>query len=134
MLVIISRLKERLRVLKSLKLVIFLLLVLVAMVPLSVYSVISTKLYLSGAISQRIAELQSHATIISNLVVNSNFFASDDITELNTEINQVAEVYKGRILIIDKDLTIVKDTYNSFYGKVVECNLSCRSNIHEFFD
>ena len=119
MLVIISRLKERLKVLKSLKLVIFLLLVLFGMIPVSVYSVLSAKLYLSGAISQRISELQSHATTISNLVVNSNFFASDDVAELNTEINQVAEVYKGRILIIDNNLTIVKDTYNLEDGKTI---------------
>lgn len=119
MLVIISRLKERLKVLKSLKLVIFLLLFMFGMIPLAAYSILSAKLYLSGAISQRIAELQSHATIISNLVVNSNFFVDENTTELNTEINQVAEVYKGRILIIDKNLTIVKDTYNLEDGKTI---------------
>ncbi|MDY2599630.1 MAG: hypothetical protein SOW12_06850, partial [Lachnospiraceae bacterium] len=110
---IISKLKEKLKALNSLKLRIFIALLLFGLVPVSVYSYISSRLFLSTAISQRISELQSHATIISNLVVNSNFMNNDDneLNELNTELNQVADVYKGRILIIDKKLNIVKDTY-----------------------
>lgn len=113
MLDIISKLKEKLKALNSLKLRIFIALLLFGLVPVSVYSYISSRLFLSTAISQRISELQSHATIISNLVVNSNFMNNDDneLNELNTELNQVADVYKGRILIIDKKLNIVKDTY-----------------------
>lgn len=86
---------------------------------MSAYSIISARLFLSNAISQRISELQSHATIISNLVVNSNFFLADDLTELNTELNQVADVYKGRILIIDDDLQIARDTYSLEDGKTI---------------
>ncbi len=119
MLAIISKLSEKFKVFKSLKLQFLILIIIIGMLPVTVYSFVSAKLFLSNAISQRISELQSHATIISNLVVNSNFFASDDVTELNTEISQVAEVYKGRILIIDSDLKIVKDTYGLEDGKTI---------------
>lgn len=119
MLVITLKLKDKFKVFQSLKLRIFILLIAVGIIPLTVYSLISTRLFLSGAISQRISELQSHATIISNLVVNSNFFASDDVMELNTEISQVADVYKGRILVIDRKLNIVKDTYGLEDGKTI---------------
>ena len=74
---------------------------------------------MSSAISQRISELQSHAAIISNLVVNSGFFTSENVIELNTELNQVADVYRGRILVIDKRLTVVKDTYGFEDGKII---------------
>lgn len=116
MLVITSKLKK---LFKSLKLRIYIIILLFGMLPISAYAVISARLFLSSAISQRISELQSHANIISNLVVNSNFFASDDVTELNTEISQVADVYRGRILVIDQGLKIAKDTYGLEDGKTI---------------
>lgn len=119
MLAIISKLKEGLKALKSLRLIIFILLILFGIVPVSIYSYASSRLYLSDAITQRITELQSHAGIISNLVVNSDFFAREDINELNSEISQVADVYKGRILIIDSNLTIVRDTYELEDNKTI---------------
>jgi len=118
-LAIISKLKNGLKALKSLKLIIFILLILFTVVPISVYSYCSARLFLSNAISQRVSELQSHATIISNLVVNSEFLNNESTSELNTELSQVAEVYKGRILIIDKKLKILRDTYGLEDGKTI---------------
>lgn len=97
----------------------FILLIVFGIMPVSVYSIISSRLFLSSAISQRISELQSHAAIISNLVVNSKFFTNEDITELNTELNQVADVYKGRIMVVNDKLIISKDTYGLAEGKTI---------------
>ena len=119
MLVITSKFRDRLSIFRSLKVRIFIIMVLFGMIPVGVYSGISVRLFLNNAISQRVTELQSHASIISNLVVNSNFFAADDVTELNTELNQVADVYKGRILIIDNNLKIVRDTYSLEENKTI---------------
>ncbi len=119
MLAIISKLNKKFKKFRSLGVLLFIVLILFGVLPVSVYSVISSRLFLSSAISQRISELQSHAAIISNLVVNSAFFTSENVTELNTELNQVADVYRGRILIIDRRLTVVKDTYGFEDGKII---------------
>lgn len=97
----------------------FIVLIVFGIMPVSVYSIISSRLFLSSAISQRVSELQSHAAIISNLVVNSNFFTNEDLTELNTELNQVADVYKGRIMVVNDELVIAKDTYGLAEGKTI---------------
>ena len=128
MLAITSKFRDRLSIFRSLK-------VLFGMIPVGVYSGISVRLFLNNAISQRVSELQSHASIISNLVVNSNFFTSDDLTDLNTELNQVADVYKGRILIIDNNLKIVRDTYTlednkTIISKEIIESFKGRSNIY----
>lgn len=135
MLAITSRFRDRLSIFRSLKVRIFIILVLFGMIPVGVYSGISVRLFLNNAISQRVSELQSHASIISNLVVNSNFFTSDDLTDLNTELNQVADVYKGRILIIDNNLKIVRDTYTlednkTIISKEIIESFKGRSNIY----
>ncbi len=119
MLAIISKLRNGLKAFYSLKLIIFILLIIFTVVPISIYAYTSARLFLSNAISQRVTELQSHATIISNLVVNSDFLLNENTTELNTEISQVAEVYKGRILIIDDKLKILRDTYGLEDGKTI---------------
>jgi len=116
---IFSKLKDKLVIFKTLRVRLFILLILFGLIPVSVYSVISARLLLSSSISQRISELQSHAAIISNLVVNSKFFTNEDLTELNSELNQVADVYKGRILIVDSQFTVVKDTYGLEDGKII---------------
>lgn len=92
------------------------------LIPLSVFLKISLSAYTSQALEQRISELKYHANIISNLILNSNFFTAGEANstvDITSEISQVADVYKGRIIIVDENLRILKDTYGLEEGKTL---------------
>lgn len=91
-------------------------------VPMFAFFRISLSSYEAQALEQRISELQYHANIISNLIISSNFFTAGEAgntVDVTSEISQVADVYKGRIIIVDENLQILKDTYGLTEGKTL---------------
>ena len=95
------------------------MLILVGMIPLVIFTLIFINTYRSKAISQRINELQSRGSVICNLVISSAYFTNDSSAEVDAELTQVADIFEGRILIADSDLSVLRDTYGLEEGKVI---------------
>ena len=122
MLHIISVLKGRFKFLRSLKIQLFIALFLAAMIPVLFVSKLMIETYQSDAIENRVSELQEKGAIISNLLVSSNYFSgvsTIDTEDTEGEIELIAEAYRGRIVLVNKDLKIVKDTYGLEDGKTL---------------
>ncbi|WP_455714432.1 ATP-binding protein [Anaerosporobacter sp.] len=94
-------------------------LILVGTIPVIIFSMVIIKTYNDEAHNQRISELKYHGNMIANLLVSTGYFSSPDSKEVNTEINQLAEIYDGRIVVVDSSLHIVKDTYGLEEGKTI---------------
>lgn len=94
-------------------------LMLLGMIPLIIFTLIFIHTYRSKAISQRINELQTRGSVICNLVISSAFFTNDSSVDVDSELAQVADIYDGRILIVDSDLNITRDTYGLEDGKTL---------------
>lgn len=124
-LVIISRIKSKIQIFKSLRAQSMAVLILIGIIPLVVFTLIFINTYRAKAISQRINELQTRGSIICNLVVSSAYFTSDSGAEVDSELTQVADIFGGRILIADSDLNITRDTYGLEEGKVILLDGSC---------
>ena len=56
---------------------------------------------------------------MSNLVVSSAFFTNSGSTELDSELTQISDIYDGRILIVDSNLTVLRDTYALEEGRTI---------------
>ena len=57
--------------------------------------------------------------ILSNNLMRSAYFASGGENEgLDRSIDNFADIYNGRIVIVNKDFRIVKDTFNIAEGKI----------------
>lgn len=115
-----------------------LIFVLVGTIPcLAAYTGI-LKTYEKRAVSVRTAEIQNQCTILSNQL-NSNQFLTDPSSEvINASLTQLTSIYSGRVMIIDKNLKVIKDTYGLEEGKitvaenVVECLTKGSSS--QFYD
>lgn len=104
------------------RLQVFIVILLVGTIPTGAFAVSLLNTYQDKAIENRIVELEERSGIISNLLITSGFLGNTeavDFTEVNAEITQVAEGYHGRIVIVDNDLRIVKDTYGLEEGKTI---------------
>lgn len=97
-------------------------LIFIGIVPMIILSRMVISTYEEQATNQRISLLQHHSNVLANLILTSSFLSSADTSEANTvssEITQVAEIYDGRILVVDNRLRVVKDTYGLEEGKIL---------------
>lgn len=97
----------------------FIVLILIGIIPVFLFSKILISTYNEKAVSQRISELQKHGSIIANLLVTSGYMADVGNVEVNSEIMQVASIYDGRIIVVDNNFQIIKDTYGLEEGKTI---------------
>ncbi|MBA4698166.1 MAG: HAMP domain-containing protein [Ruminococcus sp.] len=122
-LVIISRgdfhFKYNGKFLKSLRFCIILLILVVSIIPcIAAYSGI-IKAYETRAVSLRTADIQNQCTILSNQLNSYNYLADTSSEVINANLTQLTNIYNGRVMIVDKDLKVIKDTYSLDEGKTM---------------
>ena len=67
----------------------------------------------------RTAEIQNQCTILANQLVNSHYLEDTGSDVINAELSQLSNLYNGRVVVIDREFQIVKDTYNLQEGKTI---------------
>lgn len=102
---------------KSLRYRIVLLLILVSSIPCLILKTVVLKGYERRAVSWRTAEVQNQCAILANQIGGSNYMEEPISEVLNAEMTQVSNIYDGRVMVIDKDFRIKKDTFGIEEGK-----------------
>jgi len=100
--------------------------------------------YEKRAVSVKTAEIQNQCKILANHLVTYNYLTDTTSEVVNSELEQISNLYDGRVLIIDQDLKIVKDTYSISQDKtmisedVVKCfqkeNISKYDNTNHYIE
>lgn len=75
-------------------------------------------MYNSYARAARYDDVKSNTSMLANVINTSGYLYSQEGNTADDDINALADIYSGRILVIDKNLKIVKDTYNKENGKI----------------
>ena len=104
---------------KSLRFRIIVLLILVSSIPCFAIKETILQKYEDRAVRWRIAEIQNQSTILSNQLSTTNYLKEPISEVINAELAQMSNVYDGRILIIDDEFRIVKDTFGVEVGKTI---------------
>ena len=75
----------------------------------------------------RTADIQSQCTILSNQLNSYNYLTDPSSEVINTNLTQLMNIYNGRVMIVNKNLKVIKDTYSLDEGKmlVAENVVSC---------
>ena len=95
------------------------------------------KFYESRAVELRTAEIQNQCTILCNQLNNYGYLSDTSSEVINTSLTQLTNIYNGRVMVIDKDLRVIKDTYSLDEGKtdvsenVVRCMKGERTNFYD---
>lgn len=97
---------------KSLKVILILILIFIGMVPCVVLRASFLKLYEERAVSIKTIDILSQAKILSNQISNYDFSKGKMSEVIQAELDQMSNIYDGRILIIDNTFSVVRDTYN----------------------
>lgn len=128
-LVIISRVKfkEKWKFLKSLRFRIIWILVIIGIIPSVIIENGIVQSYEERAVSLRTATVKNQCDILCNQLAKYDYLEHPDHEVINGEFNMLTNIYGGRILIINRDFKVIKDTHDLDLGKwvvskeVVEC-------------
>ena len=111
----LTRLKKlfmKIPALRSMKVYIFFLMLVMGILPSFIMRVGILQSYEERAVNLRISDTQTQFKIIANHLLNNNYLQDTSNEAINAELEQMSNLYDGRVIIINGNFRIVKDTYS----------------------
>lgn len=105
--------------LRSLKVRIFLILLIVGLIPCFIMRYAILQNYEYRAVNVRTSDISTQVKILANHLITYHYLQDTSSEVINAELEQLSNLYDGRVLIINSDLRIVKDTYGISEGKTI---------------
>lgn len=114
-----SKLISHIRPVKSLRFWLFCIIVIVGYVPTLIMRYGILQNYEDRAVSVRTMEVESQTMILANYLASNNYLQDTSSETINAELSQFSNLYDGRVLVIDQNFNVVKDTYGISEGKTI---------------
>lgn len=99
--------------------VLIVLFLLIGIIPLMVQSSVITHTLRQTLIESRKAEIQNYSLILATKLSRAGYLKNSGTRNaaLNTEMDAVAQSYDGRVLLVDRDYRIVRDSFHLAEGR-----------------
>lgn len=110
---------KQLRSMRSLKARIFLIILLVGIIPSVCMRYGVVRSYEKRAVSQRTTMVQNQLKILTNHLLTYNYLQDTSSEVINAELDMLSSLYDGRVLIINSNFRVVKDTYGISEGRTI---------------
>lgn len=110
---------RKLKILRSLKVRLFLILFIVGMIPCIFMRYAILENYEHRAVSVRTSDVQAQLRILANHLIAYRYMQDTSSEVINAELSQLSNLYDGRVLIVNQNLKVVKDTYGISEGKTI---------------
>lgn len=104
---------------RSLKVRLFVIIFLIGVIPGIIVRMGIMENYEDRAIEVRISDVQTQMKIIADHLITYNYLRDPSSEVINAELEQLANLYNGRLLVINGNLKVVKDTYGISEGKTI---------------
>ncbi len=114
----ITQIRE-LRIFRSFRVRVFLLMLIIGIVPSIIVQSAILNNYETRAVSVRTDEVSNQLMVIANHLLIYNYLQDTNSEIINAELDQLSSLYDGRVLIINSNFNVVKDTYGLSEGKTV---------------
>lgn len=108
---------HKLLIWRSLKLRLFVTIFILGIIPAIIISRAMVNNYEDRAVRIRTSDVQNQLTIISKHLLQVDYFLDTSSEAVNAELDLISNLYDGRVVVIDKSLNVIKDTYGISEGK-----------------
>ncbi len=105
--------------LKSIRFLVFIVILLVGLVSCMAMHYGIMQSYEERAVSLRTSDVQNQLKVIGNHLLANDYLEDTSSEVINAELDQLSDLYDGRVLIINQNFKIVKDTYGLSAGKTI---------------
>ncbi|MCR5303129.1 MAG: cell wall metabolism sensor histidine kinase WalK [Lachnospiraceae bacterium] len=111
--------RKALRRTRSLRLRLFFVIFFVALIPCVIMRHALTSNYIEQAVSVRKSTVTNQMETIAAHLITYNYLEEGASEVIDAELAQISSLYDGRIIIVDPELTILRDTYDISTGKTM---------------
>ncbi len=108
---------QEIKILRSLRFRIFFLIFLMGFLSCFIMRVSVVQNYFDREINMRKNDVQNQLKIIANHLITYNYLEDPSSEVINAELEQMSNLYDGRVLIMDRSFRVIKDTYGLSVGK-----------------
>lgn len=115
----VKGLLKKLKIWRSLKFRLFVIIFLMGLLPAYIIKDGILRNYEDRAVEVRQSDVQNQLKIIANHLITYNYLQDTSSEVINAELEQLSNLYNGRVLIINGNLKVVKDTYGISEGKTM---------------
>ncbi|MDO5133714.1 MAG: HAMP domain-containing sensor histidine kinase, partial [Eubacteriales bacterium] len=115
----IRKVLDRLTFLKSLRVIFFIIIFLVGVVPCVLLQNGILRDYEQRAVEVRVEQVKGQLRSLANHLISSNYLVNQESGQVDAELSEFSTLYDGRLLIIDSTLNVVKDTYGLSENKTI---------------
>ena len=115
----IKTILKKFKIWRSFKLRLLIIVFLMGIIPSIIMRVGILENYESRAVDVRISDVQTQLRIIANHLITYNYLQDTSSEVIGAELEQLSNLYNGRVLIINGNLKVVKDTYGISDGKTI---------------
>ena len=104
----------------SIRLPLVLCMILLCMIPLVIQGRVLAGSSKQNQVDRRIIDVQNQCQIISNKMTRTGYLSGTvvDNAAIDAELSMLADIFSGRILIVNSGFKVVKDTFSLSEGKV----------------
>ena len=113
------KLKKNGKFFKSLRFRILIILIILGIVPSVIVTEMVIANYEDRAIANRVQSMENICDIMCDLLIKENYLNDSSSQTVNSKLELLSNIYGGRILIVDRDFRIIKDTYGVDEGKTL---------------
>ncbi|MBR5799458.1 MAG: GHKL domain-containing protein [Lachnospiraceae bacterium] len=110
---------KNIRIWRSLKVRLFIIIFLVGIIPVFIIRAGILDNYENRAVDVRRSDVQKQLKIIANHLITYNYLQDTSSAVINAELEQLSNLYNGRVLIVNGNLKVMKDTYGIIEGKTI---------------
>lgn len=108
----------------NLQILLIAIMLIICLIPAIVYGRILTQSFANAEIEERRISLRARALIITDNISNTGYLTQAYneenkllFTGIDSDIRNLADMYSGRVVIVNKNYRIIKDTFNLSLGK-----------------
>lgn len=93
------------------------MLILIGIIPTAAAVAVVVQSYRERAVSLRESNVKNQCDMLCNSILAGGFLDNPNSKELDNELNLLMNVYNGRIIIVNSDYKVIKDSFDIDTGK-----------------
>ena len=97
----------------------FLILLFISIIPTAALKYGMLRNFETQLVAQRVSLIRSRAQMISPLLEETDYLLGKESEEIDTQLAQLADLWNGRVVVINRNFRILRDTFGLDEGKVI---------------
>lgn len=107
------------KIIRSLRLHMVVVFLLLGILPATLFSVLFSSLYVKRSVESDVTDMVANGQILGKQIMSSGYLNQKDSDVVDEQLGALSTTYAGRMMVVNRSLTIIKDTYGVDEGKTI---------------